>query len=195
MRRRVGSSQQRHNGRVHGREMELAKRYALTMDMRVAGHTLAEIAAATGVSTTEVSRTIDRQCNEMLEERAERLRAVETARLEALHRTLWKRSQDRTSKPITAIKAAEACLKVSARKSKLLGLDVGRDAQSTIAAQVNIQVVQDEHVRLRTAILRALRPHPAALADVMRELERLSREAGQEPPQIPVESEASEATP
>jgi DNA-binding CsgD family transcriptional regulator len=94
-------------------------RRASCLDLRVAGMTQAEIGRRVGLSQSQVSRAIRQALAERTAAGVDELRAVESARLDALHRAFW----------VPALKAdvgaAHVTLKAMDRRSKLLGLDLG----------------------------------------------------------------------
>jgi hypothetical protein len=122
----------RTGGRASRRRLIAAKRAQEAMSLRIQGHTYQEIAARLDYADESGARAVIRrqleQAREQAAELTEDLRALEGARLDALSVGLWAgfSGPDRSDDPDLRRKLAEALVRLSARRSALLGLDAPR---------------------------------------------------------------------
>lgn len=106
-------------GRTSAKRLRAIERRKQAWELRLAGHTYAEIGAELGVSSqrahvyvTQVQAQTQQRCNE----EAETLRALELERLDAVQMPLWDRVESGD------LRAIDALLKIMDRRAKLLGL-------------------------------------------------------------------------
>lgn len=102
---------------------------AKALDLRRAGASLRDIAKALGVSHQSAKRYIDTAISDLhnsQNQKTEDYRAVELDRLERLHMALWQRAiggkRDGVDIP-PDYAAVDRLVRISERRSKLLGLD------------------------------------------------------------------------
>jgi DNA-binding CsgD family transcriptional regulator len=95
------------------------------LELRKAGATFDEIADALGMSKNGVWKAVTRALKSMTAEPAEELRSLEVARLDTMQRGLW--NDARKGK----VAAVDRVIKISERRSKLLGLDAPTKAEVT----------------------------------------------------------------
>jgi hypothetical protein len=99
-------------GSIAARERE---RVAVTL--RIEGLTYAEIGDQLEISDRMASRIVNRAINRVLREPVGQLIDLESARLDALWAAMWPRALAGSARH------AEVCVRISERRSRLLGLD------------------------------------------------------------------------
>lgn len=111
-----------------GERTVIQERRTRVMELRVAGHSLRQIAAQVGVSLRTVQDDIEAvftKLNEQQIKNAQIWRAIHMQRLEEMYRPLHKRIVGTPEEPGTAnTKDVEAVIKILERQAKLLGLDI-----------------------------------------------------------------------
>ena len=109
-------------------EVELIERERQVIELRRAGYTFDEVARAVGYSNASGAWQAYRRAlkRTLVEAGTEELRQNELERLERAHRAVWKRVLEGDDKAINTM------LRLSERRSRLLGLD----APTRIAAEV-----------------------------------------------------------
>lgn len=103
-----------------GRNAGIDARRVKALDLRLAGASYREIGVALGVSGATAFKDVDAIMREVLTEPAERVRAMELARLDALLKAHWSRALAGNGK------AGSMVLSIMDRRMKLLGLDIQR---------------------------------------------------------------------
>lgn len=101
-------------------------RQAQALDLRRAGASLRDIGRALGVDHTTAKKYLDKAMADLQaaqNEKAEATRAVELDRLERLHMALWPIATGKDTEPDTRNKTIDRLIRISERRSKLLGLD------------------------------------------------------------------------
>lgn len=125
----------RRQSQTSARRIIARQREARAMEMRLAGHTYAEIAEALGISSVSAYQAVRRVLDRLAErtnETAEQVRKIEESRLDELLRSLWDRRHDP--------KIVDRILRIMERRARLLGLD----KPTQVDVQGLIQVVIDE---------------------------------------------------
>jgi DNA-binding CsgD family transcriptional regulator len=100
-----------------GGSLQARERERLAVALRVEGYTYAEIGARLGISDRMASRIVNRAMNRVLREPVGQLVELERARLDALWQAMWPRALRGSARH------AEVCVRISERRSRLLGLD------------------------------------------------------------------------
>jgi hypothetical protein len=93
------------------------ERERLAVTLRIDGLTYAEIGARLGVSDRMASRVVNRAMNRVLREPVGQLVDLELARLDGLWAAMWPKAMRGSARH------AEVCVRISERRSRLLGLD------------------------------------------------------------------------
>lgn len=112
--------------RKAAREVRRAEQAREALQIRLAGHTYAEVATRLGMSGEgQAYKVVQRALVELPKQSAEEYRAIELARLEEMHRHL---SPTITAEPkdvgaSARCEAVGAAIRASDRRAKLLGLD------------------------------------------------------------------------
>ena len=104
------------------------------LDLRRAGASLRDIARALGVAHSTAKEYLDEAMADLQaaqNEKAEATRAVELDRLERLHMSLWPTATGKDTEPETRNKAIDRLVRISERRSKLLGLDAPQRQELT----------------------------------------------------------------
>ena len=116
------------------RKVLAASRSAEAMKLRMAGHSLAEIAVKLGLKggAGAVHKAIVRGMELSIVEPAQELRALELARLDALWRNLWARKGN--------LGTVDRLLKIADQRAKLLGLHAPFALQAPEGASVRFVV-------------------------------------------------------
>lgn len=114
--------------------LNITLRQAQAFQLRVQGFNLAEIGRALSppISAAAVHKLIERGLDEVREANTGdlvRIRELEIARLDELHRALWSYAVPSTGVPDD--KAVDRVLKIAERRAKLLGLDAPTKLAST----------------------------------------------------------------
>lgn len=115
-----------------GKTVQPTSRRLSALDLRVAGLSYTEISKQLGMTWSDVQSAVWATLDGSLsapEGTVERLRALEATRLDAATRALWPRVLSGDEKAIAAFIA------VSARRSRMLGLD----APPTVAVSVQVR--------------------------------------------------------
>jgi len=107
--------------------IKLAARDGEILEMRLRGYTCTEIGNVYGLTSQGVVNVIKRRCEDYVAESAYKIAAVEDQRLEMLLKSTFTKALDGD------LAALDACLKVMARRAKLLGLDA--PAQTEISGR------------------------------------------------------------
>ena len=118
------------------------KRLERAVELKVAGWTLDRICAELGYSSKgTLSRRVNGVLRERVAARGDELLALEAARMDEAARVAAE-LMDARQAPLTRSRGVEAAVRVSERRSRLLGLDHGeRRADAVAAAQVDRTVV------------------------------------------------------
>lgn len=132
------------------------------LDLRVQGKTLQEIADAEGYADRSgPHRAIQSLLGRVEAEKVSELRELESARLDALQAAHWPAAVSGD------VKAADFVLRVSARRSKLLGLDVPEKVIVAEAAAPS----DEEYAATVVALMREIGVQPPAELDRSRNLD------------------------
>jgi len=148
---------------ISPRAIRAAERAGRAVELKLAGHTLAEIAGQVGLgSRASAYRAIMRGMRALGKpEDVELLRDLQRARLEELLKALWPRAiGDEETEP--DLKAVDRILKIMARQAKLDGLDAPVKVAQTDAHGHNLTVEEARRDLMQIAAqLRRRIPHPA----------------------------------
>jgi hypothetical protein len=87
------------------------------MEMRLEGKTQKEIGRTLGLTRTGVFRAVEAALKRTLNPPAEKLRALELAKLDVMERALWRRVETGDEEAI------DRTLRIAKRRAELLGLD------------------------------------------------------------------------
>lgn len=149
-----------------GRAELAAVRRAKAVSLRAAGLTFAEIASAIGVTRQGAAAAVQRALDELAmetRERAERVRALELLRLDAILRAHWGKRGE--------VDHARVILDVGARRARLEGLDAPTRTEVTGAGGVPLHPVPPEPELDLDSLS----------VEQLRDLQRLLQLAGAEP--------------
>jgi hypothetical protein len=124
-------------GSISARERE---RVAVTL--RVQGYNYAEIGDQLQISDRMASRVVNRAINRVLREPVGQLVELESARLDALWAAMWPRALAGSARH------AEVCVRISERRSRLLGLDAPARIDANVLANVSVDQIDREIERL-----------------------------------------------
>lgn len=108
---------------------EMAQRSKQAIQLKLAGASYPEIAEALGVSLSTAHGDVQRALRDIPREEALLLRQVEAARLDRLGRELWKDAIDKDVNIIQRLPLIDRLLKLSDRRSKLLGIDAPQSVE------------------------------------------------------------------
>lgn len=123
---------------------EQLEREALALDLRRAGYEYSQIAEQTGYANASGARkAVQRALKRGFVEPAEDLRTLEADRLDLAHRAVW------TSALRGDLKAIDRVVKISDRRSKLLGLDAPTRHDHTVTLDA-------EQAALIVAVIRGI---------------------------------------
>ena len=103
-----------------GAKARAAQRRNDALELRKAGASYRQIAQQTGVSHTQAHNDVTKAIADLAkkgEEDAQELRTLEAARLDALFLSVWQQAR------AGDLKAMDRCLRIMARRAKMLGLD------------------------------------------------------------------------
>jgi DNA-binding CsgD family transcriptional regulator len=129
------------NGSPWG-SLRARERERVAVALRVDGCTYAEIGDCLGVSDRMASRIVNRAMNRVLREPVGQLIDLESARLDALWAAMWLRALAGSARH------AEVCLRISERRSRLLGLDQPTRIDANVLANVTVDQLDAEIERL-----------------------------------------------
>jgi hypothetical protein len=127
---------------TEGKKAEASRRKALVLELRIAGDTYAVIAQKAGVTRQRAHQIVMEEMSALAKQREDstaKLASMENERLDAMHAVLWPKAM------AGDYDAIDRLVRISARRSKLLGLDV----PTTMTVGVNkiaapLQVVIEE---------------------------------------------------
>ena len=126
--------ERRERGSTSWRRLGGAQLRAACVDLRKAGRSYDEIARAVGCSRSMAHKAVTialREIADKTSESADELRTLELARLDALLVALWPAATSGDCR------AADRVLRISERRSKLLGLDIPVRAEAEIKLGVD----------------------------------------------------------
>jgi predicted transcriptional regulator len=128
-------------------ERELERRDE-ALRLRLGGYTYRQIAEVMGLSPTAVSNMITRALEQAPNEKAVAQRAIENARLDRLQAAVWKDAINGD------IKAIDAVLRISRRRSEMNGLDAPKkiDIRASVRHDVSRAVQELQEVLLGDVI-------------------------------------------
>jgi DNA-binding CsgD family transcriptional regulator len=129
------------NGSPWG-SLRARERERVAVALRVEGYTYAEIGDRLGVSDRMASRIVNRAMNRVLREPVGQLIDLESARLDALWAAMWPRALAGSARH------AEVCVRISERRSRLLGLDQPTRVDANLLANVTVDQIDAEIERL-----------------------------------------------
>jgi DNA-binding CsgD family transcriptional regulator len=118
------------------------QRERVAVALRVDGCTYAEIGDRLGVSDRMASRIVNRAMNRVLREPVGQLVDLESARLDALWQASFPRALGGSARH------AEICVRISERRSRLLGLDQPTRVDANVLANVSVDQLDAEIERL-----------------------------------------------
>jgi hypothetical protein len=130
------------NGSVGGSLHARRERERLAVELRVEGCTYAEIGAHLGVSDRMASRIFHRAMDRVLREPVAQLVELEASRLDGLWAAMWPRALAGSARH------AEVCVRISERRSRLLGLDQPTRVNANVLANVTVDQIDAEIERL-----------------------------------------------
>jgi hypothetical protein len=107
----------------------------------VAGHTFQQIADRLGVSLGAAYKMVSlelEKLNDQSAESARELRVLEANRLDALHAAHWPAAVGADGQP-PDLRAAALVLRISERRSQLLGLDASRQIETRNSSRVSVE--------------------------------------------------------
>lgn len=105
----------------HPNRAEVAEQTVRAYDLKLRGWNYRRIAEELGVSVGTVSNRIQQAIAERVDPRVEEYRAIELDKLENAEERLWQQVAEGTAGRLPRV--VEVLMKVSERRSKLLGLD------------------------------------------------------------------------
>jgi hypothetical protein len=117
------------------RRVQRRERQARALELRIAGASTSQIAKVLGVNRTTAWRLINRALGELVEEvkeRAEQLRAIQAARIEADLADLWPRAR------AGDMAAYRVIVRLYERQGRLLGLDLGQPPEVEAEMTFNV---------------------------------------------------------
>ena len=100
-----------------GGSLQARERERVAVGLRIDGLTYDEIGDRLGISDRMASRIVNRAMNRVLREPVGQLVDLESARLDALWQAMWPKALAGSARH------AEVCVRISERRSRLLGLD------------------------------------------------------------------------
>jgi predicted transcriptional regulator len=130
------------NGSPWGSLRARRERERVAVTLRVEGCTYAEIGDQLGVSDRMASRIVNRAMNRVLREPVDQLIDLERARVDALWQVMWPRALAGSARH------AEVCVRISERRSRLLGLDQPTRVHADLLANVSVDQLDAEIERL-----------------------------------------------
>jgi hypothetical protein len=130
------------NGSPGGSLRARRERERLAVELRVEGCTYAEIGAHLGVSDRMASRIFHRAMDRVLREPVAQLVELEASRLDGLWAAMWPRALAGSARH------AEVCVRISERRSRLLGLDQPTRVNANVLANVTVDQIDAEIERL-----------------------------------------------
>jgi Sigma-70, region 4 len=125
-----------------GGSIAVRERERVAVELRVEGCTYAEIGDRLGVSGRMACRIVNRAMNRVLREPVDQLIDLERARLDALWQAMWPRALAGSARH------AEVCVRISERRSRLLGLDAPARVHASVLADVSVDELDAEIERL-----------------------------------------------
>lgn len=133
----------RKNATPHNEAAHLAtlEKRAQVLELRRAGASLRDMERALGIDKNTAKRYLDEAMADLQaaqNEKAEATRAVELDRLERLHMVLWPTATAKDTDADTRNKAVDRLIRISERRSKLLGLDAPVRADVNISGSVSM---------------------------------------------------------
>jgi DNA-binding CsgD family transcriptional regulator len=131
------------------------ERERLAVGLRVDGCTYAEIGDQLGISDRMASRVVNRAMNRVLREPVGQLVDLESARLDALWAAMWPRALAGSARH------AEVCVRISERRSRLLGLDQPARVDANVLANVTVDQIDAEIEHLLDQLRRGNGEGPA----------------------------------
>jgi hypothetical protein len=146
-------AQRPHRRARHGQTETIAERRVLALELRKAGGSYREIARQLGVDVHTAHGDVSAELAGLREtavEHAGQLRALELQRLDEMTAGLWSQIQD-GSPP-----AVSAAIRVSERRSRLLGLDEPVATKSEIIGSLTNNAERDRRLRAECAELQRL---------------------------------------
>jgi DNA-binding CsgD family transcriptional regulator len=114
------------------------ERERVAVALRVDGCSYAEIGNRLGISDRMASRIVNRAMNRVLRELVD----LESARLDALWAAMWPKAMRGSARH------AEVCVRISDRRSRLLGLDAPARVNANVLANVTVDQIDAEIERL-----------------------------------------------
>jgi Sigma-70, region 4 len=130
------------NGSRGGSVRARRERERVAVELRVDGCTYAEIGDRLGISDRMASRIVNRAMNRVLREPTDQLIDLERARLDALWQAMWPKAVAGSARH------AEVCVRISERRSRLLGLDAPTRVHASALADVTDAELDAEIERL-----------------------------------------------
>jgi hypothetical protein len=125
-----------------GGPLAVRERERLAVQLRIEGLTYDEIGDRLGVSRPMASRIVNRAINRVLREPVEQLVQLEASRLDALWAAMFPRALRGSARH------AEVCVRISERRSRLLGLDQPTRVHADVLANVTVDQIDAEIERL-----------------------------------------------
>ena len=151
---------------LHPMKLETQMKMRTVLELRVTGASYSFIADKVGCSQPYVGnllrRGLDQLKNETMDA-AERLRNLEILRLDAMLASLWEKRAE--------TKVAEVLLKISERRSKLMGLDAPIKLQPELPGgdmPFDTPATREEAEERIAELLALARPQPRAMASLRR---------------------------
>jgi hypothetical protein len=130
------------NGSPQGSLRARRERERLAVALRVDGCTYAAIGDRLGISDRMASRVVNRAINRVLREPVGQLIELEARRLDALWAAMWPRALTGSARH------AEVCVRISERRSRLLGLDAPTRVDANVLANASVDQIDAEIERL-----------------------------------------------
>lgn len=110
---------------------EMAERSKRALQLKLAGATYPEIAETMGISLSTAHGDVQRALKDIPKDEAAQLRREESMRLDRLHRELWREAIDKDVPLIQRLPLFDRLVKLSDRRSKLLGIDAPQSLEVT----------------------------------------------------------------
>lgn len=149
------------NPQTHGNNAQVAAEQSECLQLRLEGKSFRAIAAQTGLSTATVFNRVEAAISLEINPKAEQLRAIESERLDVYLDRLKTRINSGDTHAI------QTAIRISERRSKLLGLDMPQ----RIEANVSSHEVLQQDIELQELIREAKAKNAVIEAELLAERE------------------------